>query len=485
MQFYNSLTRRKEEFVPGEAGKTYIYVCGITAYDYCHIGHARAAVVFDVLVRFLRHLNYEVTFVRNFTDVDDKIINRSREEDISADEVAEKYIRAYYEDMRALAVLPADLEPRATEHIGDMQALIRTLLDKGYAYSAPSGDVYFRVRLFRDYGRLSGRDVEELKSGARIEPGDEKEDPLDFALWKRAKEGEPAWDSPWGQGRPGWHIECSAMSGRFLPLPLDIHGGGQDLIFPHHENERAQSMAAHDREFARYWMHNGFVRVRSEKMSKSLGNFVTIRDILGHYLPEVMRFFLLGKHYRSPLDFDWDRLEETEKALKRLYQTKGLLQQALQRDKWSATPLPEDISRELDAAADSWRRNLEDDLNTAGAVGDLFTLIRLANRMLEDKQLRRSEQSRQAFSDILRTMETVSDVLGILGQDSSAFLARLRDTRAARKNIDAARVEELLQERANARREKRFERADEIRDELAAMGVELRDTPEGTVWDVE
>jgi cysteinyl-tRNA synthetase len=485
MQFYNSLTRRKEPFVPGEDGRVSIYVCGITAYDYCHIGHARAAVVFDVLVRFLRHMGYAATFVRNFTDVDDKIINRSREEGISPDEVAEKYIRAYYEDMRSLAVLPADLEPRATEHIGDMQSLIRTLLDKGYAYATPSGDVYFRVRLFPEYGRLSGRDVEELKAGARIEPGEEKEDPLDFALWKRAKEGEPSWGSPWGPGRPGWHIECSAMSGRFLPLPLDIHGGGQDLIFPHHENERAQSMAAHEREFVRYWLHNGFVQVRSEKMSKSLGNFVTIRDILARHQPEVMRFFLLSKHYRSPLDFDWDRLEETEKALKRLYETKRLLHQALQRDKWSKHPLPEEIRRDLEAAAEGWRRSLEDDLNTASALGEVFTLTRLANRMLEDKKLRQSEQGRETFSEILRILDAVSEVLGILGQDSDEFLTGLRDTRARRKEIDTDRVERLLQERAQARKEKRFDRADAIRDELAAEGVELRDTPEGTVWDVE
>ena len=298
-----------------------MYVCGITAYDYCHIGHARSAVVFDVLVRYLRYIGMQVTFVRNFTDVDDKIINRANREGTDFESIARSYIDAFYTDMDRLGILRADIEPKATEHIKEMIELCENLITKGHAYSTPSGDVYFRVRSYADYGKLSGRNIEDLMSGARIEPGEEKEDPLDFALWKGAKPGEPSWPSPWGPGRPGWHIECSAMSERYLPLPFDIHGGGQDLAFPHHENERAQTEAATDKQFVRYWVHNGFVQINSEKMSKSLNNFVTIRDILANYLPEVLRFFLITKHYRSPLDYTSDALEESERALKRLSRT--------------------------------------------------------------------------------------------------------------------------------------------------------------------
>ena len=303
MQFYNTMTRRKEPFTPVRPGKVGLYACGITAYALSHIGHARSAVAFDVLVRLLRFKGYEVTFVRNFTDVDDKIINRANEEGRSSEEVAAAYIEAFHEDMDRLGVRRADVEPRATEHITDMIDLCRTLLARGKAYAVPSGDVYFRVRSFSGYGKLSGRSPDDLRAGARVMPGEDKEDPLDFALWKAAKPGEPWWESPWGHGRPGWHIECSAMSEKYLPLPLDIHGGGLDLIFPHHENEIAQTEAALDKPLARVWMHNGFVQVNSEKMSKSLGNFQTIRDILESYLPETLRFFLVGKHYRSPIDF--------------------------------------------------------------------------------------------------------------------------------------------------------------------------------------
>lgn len=302
MLLYNTLGRKKEEFVPVHPGKANMYVCGITAYDLCHIGHARSALVFDVLVRQLRHTGLEVRFVRNFTDVDDKIINRANKEGRDWREVAQTYITAFHEDMDRLGVLRADEEPRATDFIPQIQAICSTLVDSGKAYSTPSGDVYFRVRAYEPYGKLSGRSLDDLLSGARVAPGEEKEDPLDFALWKAAKPGEPFWESPWGKGRPGWHIECSAMSQPYLPL--DIHGGGQDLIFPHHENEIAQSEAACACSLARYWVHNGFVQVNAEKMSKSLGNFKTIRDILENYLPETLRFFLLGKHYRSPIDLE-------------------------------------------------------------------------------------------------------------------------------------------------------------------------------------
>ena len=484
MQFYNTLTHKKEDFVPREPGKVQMYVCGITAYDLCHIGHARAAVVFDVLVRYLRHSGYEVVFARNFTDVDDKIINRARELGKPSEEVAEQYIDAFYQDMDRLEVLRADIEPRATEHIQDMQGLIQELLDTGHAYVTPSGDVYFRVRSFPDYGRLSGRNIEELKSGARIEPGEDKDDPLDFALWKRAKPEEPSWPSPWGDGRPGWHIECSAMSERFLGLPLDIHGGGQDLAFPHHENERAQTTAAKGIEFVNYWLHNGFVKVSSEKMSKSLGNFVTIRDIYEHYLPETLRFFLLSKHYRSPLDFTWEGMDEAEKGLKRIYQTLLLIETALRRSAWSEDALPQDVSEDLEQNIKQWKASLDDDLNTAGALGYVFNLVRLANRILEDKALSKAEQSREALVRIRETVLELGQVLGLFGQDSQTFLSSLRDIRSQRKRIDPVEVDDLLQQRQQARQDKDFTQADAIRDRLSAMGVEIQDTPEGTKWDV-
>jgi len=484
MQFYNTLTHSKEEFVPREPGKIKMYVCGITAYDLCHIGHARAAVVFDVLVRFLRSQGYDVLFARNFTDVDDKIINRARELGLPSEEVAEKYIQAFYQDMDRLEVLRADLEPRATEHIQDMQDLILVLLDKGHAYVTPSGDVYFKVRSFPDYGRLSGRNIEELKSGARIEPGEDKEDPLDFALWKEAKPDEPSWPSPWGKGRPGWHIECSAMSERFLGLPLDIHGGGQDLAFPHHENERAQSTAAKGTEFVNYWLHNGFVKVSSEKMSKSLGNFVTIRDIFEHYLPETLRFFLLSKHYRSPLDFTWEGMDEAEKGLKRIYQTKLLMDAALKRTSGSRAPLPQDIQDGLDQNITQWKSSLEDDLNTAGAMGHVFNLVRLANRILEDKTLIKSDQAREALTRIQTSVGELGQILGLFGQDAEGFLHRLRQLRARRREIDPTEVDDLIRKRQSARQDKDFQQADTIRDQLSRMGVEIQDTPEGTKWDV-
>ncbi len=485
MKFQNTLTGQKEPFVPHQEGKVSLYVCGITAYDYCHLGHARAAVVFDVLVRFLRYSGYAVLFIHNFTDVDDKIINRAKESNLSPQEIADRFIAAYYEDMERLGVLPVDVEPKATEHIQVMQDLIQKLLDKGHAYATPAGDVYFRVRSFPDYGRLSGRNIEELKSGARIEPGEDKEDPLDFALWKKAGPDVPSWPSPWGQGRPGWHIECSAMSEKYLGLPLDIHGGGQDLAFPHHENERAQSEAATGKTFVRYWLHNGFVRVKQEKMSKSLGNFITIRDIMQKYLPEVLRFFLLGKHYRSPLDFTWERLQESERGFKRLLETGLQTGQALENRKWSTTNLPEDLDQEFQTAAGLWRESLEDDLNTAAALGHLFSMNRLINRILDHKKWGRTEGARDIFSAFLHELKVLGQILGLPFDDPKKMLSSLRKSRADRRNIDPGEVEKLIAERQKARQDKSFEQADSIRNQLTQMGVALRDTPSGPAWDVE
>ncbi|MBT8763722.1 cysteine--tRNA ligase [Desulfohalobiaceae bacterium Ax17] len=484
MYLYNTIARKKQEFVPLNNNTVHMYVCGITAYDYCHIGHARSAVVFDVLVRYLRSLGYKVKFVRNFTDIDDKIIKRAQKEGLTTEQVAEKYIQAFYEDMDKLNILRPDIEPRATEHIQEMIDLIQVLEEKGYAYRTKSGDVYFRVRKFKDYGRLSGRNIEELQAGARINPGEEKEDPLDFALWKAAKPGEPKWNSPWGEGRPGWHLECSAMSAKYLSQPFDIHGGGQDLAFPHHENERAQSEAAYEQEFVRYWVHNGFVQISAQKMSKSLGNFVTIRDILNNYLPEVLRFFLLTKHYRSPLDYSADALDEAEKALKRIYVAKELLENKLESSKWSKTKLPEEIFAELKSLEQKWQEAMDDDLNTAKALGYIFNTIRLAGRVLENKSWRKSEQTKELCQQILNILDKWGNILGLFTQESATFLKDLRDIKLRRKNIDPDQVNELVQKRQEARKAKDFALADKVREELTNMGIEVKDTPAGPVWDI-
>ncbi|MGE4298544.1 MAG: cysteine--tRNA ligase [Desulfovibrionaceae bacterium] len=487
MQLFNTLTRKKEPFIPGVPGKVNMYVCGITAYDFCHIGHARSSVVFDVLVRFLRHQGNDVTFIRNFTDVDDKIINRANELGESSSELAERFIKAFHEDMDRLNILRADIEPKATEHIAEMIGIAQTLIGKGKAYATASGDVYFRVRSFAPYGKLSGRDIEDLQAGARVAPGEEKEDPLDFALWKAAKPGEPSWESPWGPGRPGWHIECSAMSEKYAPLPLDIHGGGQDLVFPHHENEIAQTEAATDKEFARYWVHNGFVQVNAEKMSKSLGNFKTIRDILEQYLPETLRYFLLTKQYRSPIDFTFEAMEEAEKNLKRIYETRQRVAVELERAKWTKGPVPpefEGAAAELEGYAGDWLAAMRDDMNTAAALGHVFGVVRLAGRAMEHKAMRKHEAGQRIFARVLALLDDWGTVLGVFGQDPAAFLADLKACRLARKGIDAARVDALVAQRQEARKNKDFAMSDTIRDELAALGVEVQDTPAGPVWDV-
>ena len=483
MLIYNTLGRKKEEFVPAQAGKANMYVCGITAYDLCHIGHARSALVFDVFSRQLRHMGLEVRFVRNFTDVDDKIINRANKEGRDWREVAQTYITAFHEDMDRLGVLRADEEPRATDYIPQIQAICSTLIESGKAYPTPSGDVYFRVRAYEPYGKLSGRSLDDLLSGARVAPGEEKEDPLDFALWKAAKPGEPFWESPWGKGRPGWHIECSAMSQPYLPL--DIHGGGQDLIFPHHENEIAQSEAACACSLARYWVHNGFVQVNAEKMSKSLGNFKTIRDILENYLPETLRFFLLGKHYRSPIDFTADSMDEAEKAQHRVYTALNEARKALARDKWKKSPLPPEMAEEWAALPKAFDAALEDDINTAQALGQVFAQVRLVNRLLEDKGLRAGEAGRDLLQEVLARAKEWEHRLGLFGLDPQAFLAELRSQRARRANIDVARVEELMVARQEARASKDFARSDSLRQEITDLGVSVRDTPEGQVWDLE
>ncbi len=482
MQLYNTLTRKKEDFIPVHEGKVSMYVCGITAYDYCHIGHARSALVFDVLVRYFKHKDFEVRFVRNFTDIDDKIINRANAEGRDWREVATTYMKAFHEDMDALNILRADEEPCATDYIPEMQEICKKLIDDGKAYATPSGDVYFKVRAYAPYGKLSGRSLDDLQAGARVAPGEEKLDPLDFALWKAAKPGEPYWDSPWGNGRPGWHIECSAMSEGYLPL--DIHGGGQDLIFPHHENEIAQTEACTHKELARYWVHNGFVQINAEKMSKSLNNFKTIRDILEQYLAESLRFFLLGKQYRSPIDFTDGSMDEAERGQKRIYQCLQDVEVALQRQNWKKSPFPVEYMEELEKINAAITASMDDDCNTAAALGHIFALIRLVNRSLEDKGIRNSEGMRDFLNAFQNTMQTWSTVLGLFQTSPQEFLVALRNQQAKRKNIDTAEIENLLKQRQEARAQKDFAKSDALRDTLSNMGIELRDTVNGAEWDI-
>lgn len=483
MKLYNTMSMQKEEFVPIEPGKVRMYACGPTVYNYIHVGNARPIIMFDVLRRYLEYRGYEVTFVQNFTDVDDKIIKRANEEGISSEEVAKKYIAEYFTDAHALGVREATVHPKATENIQQIIDLITTLIDKGYAYEV-NGDVYYRTLKFKDYGKLSHQPIEDLQSGARIDVNDIKENPLDFALWKAAKPGEPSWDSPWGKGRPGWHIECSAMSEKYIPLPLDIHGGGLDLIFPHHENEIAQTEAALGKPLANIWMHNGFVQVDSEKMSKSLGNFKTIRDILESYLAETLRYFLAGKHYRSPIDFSLDNMDESERSQKRVYECLREVDKALARENWKPGAAPAELVEELKQQDQSFMDALEDDVNTAAAMGHLFNMVRIAGRVLEDKKLRNSEGGRdilRAFRDATAKWDTL---LGLFAQKPEGFLASLREIRARRRGLDMNKVAGLLRERQEARAAKDFARSDAARDELAALGVEVRDTPEGPVWDI-
>ncbi|WP_136063874.1 cysteine--tRNA ligase [Modicisalibacter radicis] len=459
MQIYNTLTRRKEPFTPIEAGKIRMYVCGITVYDYCHIGHARVMVAFDVITRYLRSCGYDVNYVRNITDIDDKILQRADENGETISALTERMIAAMHEDEDRLGVLRPDHEPRATAHIDDIVAMIETLIDKGYAYAAANGDVYYRVRRFADYGKLNNRDLDEMRSGARVEVDAHKEDPLDFVLWKAAKPGEASWPSPWGAGRPGWHIECSAMSTCCLGDTFDIHGGGPDLTFPHHENEIAQSEAATGKRYVNTWMHAGAVRVDQQKMSKSLGNFFTIRDVLEVHDPEVVRYLLVASHYRSPINYAPDALGDARRSLERFYN-------ALQ----DVTP----EQGELDGRfATRFTAAMDDDFNTAEALAVLFELARELNRAKQDDAARAP-----ALAFELRRL---GGLLGLFEQEPAVFLKGGSDTLP----LPEADIEARIAARAEAKRARDFVEADRIRDELAALGIVLKDSREGTSWVLE
>jgi len=463
-----------------------MYACGVTVYDLCHIGHARSAVVFDVIYRYLQYKGYEVTYVRNFTDVDDKIINRAQEEGVSTEEIATRYIEEFSTDMGALGLQKPTVEPKATEHIAEMIALVERLIEKGHAYHV-EGDVYYAVESFPEYGKLSKRTLDEMQAGARVQVDEKKHNPLDFALWKAAKPGEPSWAAPWGKGRPGWHIECSAMSQKYLGDTLDIHGGGKDLIFPHHENEIAQAEGATGRPFVRFWLHNGFVNIAKEKMSKSLGNFLTIKEILKDYHPEVVRLFLLSRHYRSPIDYSSQGMEEARRNLERFYQTLAGIDGVLANEKPSE-PIAEGLSPEEMAVyrrAEEFTKHFEeamdDDFNTAVAIAVLFELGHDLNRLLQNP----SPHAPQVLHKGREAFTVAGEVLGIFQEGPQAFLESERVRRTEALTLSEKEIEKLIKEREEARKNKAWARADEIRDQLASQGIVLEDGPQGTTWRVQ
>lgn len=460
MKIYNTLTRKKEEFVPIDKDEIKIYVCGPTVYNYFHIGNARPFVVFDTLRKYLEYRGNKVKFVQNFTDVDDKIINKAREEGKEAGEISEKYIEEYYKDAAALNVKKATVHPKVTENMNEIITFVKDLIDLGYAYEV-DGDVYYSTRAFKDYGKLSGQNIEDLESGARIEIGEKKKDPLDFALWKaRKSEDEIAWESPWGLGRPGWHIECSTMSKRYLGDTIDIHAGGQDLTFPHHENEVAQSEAHSGKQFANYWMHNGYITIDNEKMSKSKGNFFTVRDILKSYDGEVIRFFLLSGHYRSPINFSDSLMEQAKNGLSRMQNSKSNLKHLIKTCEGSMTEEEKQTLESFDRYRQEFVKAMDDDLNTADAISAVFELITAVNTAVKDGA---SKEFAQKSLEVLMELATV---LGLLQQDGEE------------DSVDED-IRALVEERQAARKNKDFARADEIRDLLKEKGIILKDTPQG------
>ena len=465
MKIYNTMSKRKEEFVPLEEGKVKMYVCGPTVYNFIHIGNARPMIVFDTVIRYFEYKNYDVNFVSNFTDVDDKIIKKANEEGVTAEEISKRYIEECKKDMEGMNIQPATKNPLATEEIGGMISMIETLIEKGYAYEK-NGTVYYRTRKFAEYGKLSHKNLDDLQSGGRallVSGEDEKEDSLDFVLWKPKKEGEPAWKSPWGEGRPGWHIECSEMSKKYLGEQIDIHAGGEDLIFPHHENEIAQSEAANGKEFAKYWMHNGFLNIDNRKMSKSLGNFFTVREISEKYDLQVLRFFMLSAHYRSPLNFSAELMEAAKNGLERITTAaenlKFLINNARTED------MSEDERKKLAgsiAYVENFEKAMDDDFNTADAISAVFELVKYMNTTTD------GASSKEYLQNLFDCLIRLTDVLGIIVDKEDEILA--------------SDIEALIEERQAARKAKNFARADEIRDELLAKGIILKDTREGVQW---
>ncbi|MBI1725084.1 MAG: cysteine--tRNA ligase [Candidatus Tectomicrobia bacterium] len=478
VQLYNTLTRRKEPLETLEPGRVKMYVCGVTVYDHCHLGHARAAIAFDVIRRYLAHRGYRVTFVCNFTDVDDKIIARARRLKVPIGELTDQFIGEYYRDMDALGVRRADIAPRATEHIAGMIEMIENLIEKGAAYRG-GGDVYFDISRFPAYGKLSHRNLEELEAGFRVEPGEGKRNPLDFALWKASKPDEPSWESPWGPGRPGWHIECSVMSSRYLGDRFDIHGGGEDLVFPHHENEIAQSEGCFGHDWVRYWVHNGFVRINHEKMSKSKGNFFTIKSVLADTPAQVVRFFLLGTHYRHPVDYSDQVVGEAWRGLDRFY---NLLLRLGRSEAGAGGEAARRMKEEADAFRTRFTEARDDDFNSARALGHLFDFARQANSLLLEAG---GALTQEAASPAVEVFREVGEVFGLFTHEPEEWFRQARPgvpEEGEDGQIEDTRVEELISRRTDARRRKDFKEADRIREELAEVGILLEDGPSGTIW---
>tara|TARA_B100001964_G_scaffold245740_1_gene335403 strand:- start:13128 stop:14606 length:1479 start_codon:yes stop_codon:yes gene_type:complete len=481
LRIYNTLTGKKEEFTPISPPKVGMYVCGVTVYDLCHIGHARSAIVFDVIYRYLRHSGFDVNYIRNFTDIDDKIINRAKELSIEWDEVATKFIDEFNIDMAALGLLKPNIEPKATDHISEMIEMIQSLVDNGKAYEI-NGSVYFSVKSFPQYGSLSKRNIEELQSGIRIEINDEKQDPLDFALWKASKPGEPAWESPWGSGRPGWHIECSAMSRKYLGITFDIHGGGKDLVFPHHENEIAQSHACSGEAPVNVWLHNGFVNVNAEKMSKSLGNFCTIKDALALYHPEIIRYFVLTSHYRSPVDFTDTALSDARKNLARFYDLLSIEN--------SLVPSESDSIKSDSSMVTKFNELMDDDFNTATTLAYLGSELRKYNKIRAEfeRMHQKSERYEKAKHHLKRgvfTLRQLGQTLGLFMEKPDNFVKQFKAAKLTEVGMSNDELELQIDEREKARAEKNFEKADQLRDNLAKKGIRLQDTPKGAVWTVD
>jgi len=483
---HNTLTGKKEVLKTIEPGHVKLYVCGITSYDYCHIGHARSSLAFDMIVKYLKYRDYKVTFVRNFTDIDDKIIARANEQNTSSEELANRFIQEFYTDMDKLGIDRPDIEPKATEHITEMVEMIGDLISLGKAYES-GGDVYYIVDSFPEYGKLSKRNIEDMKAGARISVNEQKKHPMDFVLWKASKPGEPKWNSPWGDGRPGWHIECSAMSKKYLGETFDIHGGGQDLIFPHHENEIAQSEGCNCKPFVNSWIHHGFVTIRDEKMSKSLGNFLTIRDILDNYHPEVLRFFIFSTQYRNPLDFSQAAMQDATTGLARLYECVAAVD-ALSTSTCfddQASVFSESDLTKLHSLEKRFQEAMDNDFNTAQAQGVFFDTVKTINKV------RASFSNTPLTEDVNRlkiataTLKNLAAIMGLLKEDASSYLNQKKQEMLSGCDIDAASIEALIDERKQCRVDKNWSRSDEIRDELLAKNIELKDGPEGTTWVVK
>jgi len=479
ISIYNTLARKKELFQAIEPEKVRMYVCGPTVYDSCHIGHARSVVVFDVISRYLKAQGYDVVYVRNFTDIDDKIIRRATEIGMDPKALADKYIAEFHRDMDALHVERASFEPRVTEHIDDVIKLVEKLLAKKVAYIV-DGDVFFAVETFDAYGKLSNRRLEDMDPGARVDVDPRKRNPFDFILWKSAKPGEPSWTSPWGKGRPGWHIECSAMSARYLGKTFDIHGGGRDLIFPHHENEIAQSEAGHDRAFVRYWIHNGFVNIDKEKMSKSLGNFRMIKDVIQQYHPEAIRLFLLSKQYRKPIDFSQASMEASRAALDRIYVLLLRIDEAI-----AGTEIPAMVPEDMPFWK-SFCQAMDDDFNTANGIAVIFNAVRHANRLMDENETGTIPRNVLiSLSTVKGEILRMGSVLGIGGDEPDTYFHAQRESVLAQEAIDANVIEKLIADRERARQEKDWERADQIRKQLASMNIVLKDQPDGTHWEIK